>query len=194
MFDLSSQPQVWVNLSMDSSRFQHSLESIAGGDAGPLTLEMLEQTIREIRERTVTAVHTAMAELITLGRTELPNGTVMILSGRSVLVRRPDGDVGAFWVGTGVHDDTRPVVPVELDQCWRCTRAVPKDDDLGLCVECKTALQTLTDEPTPIAPTYEQEYGNELGTLPTDSVDSIEYAWPDILGNHIHTDGGPSDG
>lgn len=35
------------------------------------------------------------------------------------------------------------MTPVRLDECWRCSRAVPRDDPLGLCPECRTQLRNL---------------------------------------------------
>jgi hypothetical protein len=39
--------------------------------------------------------------------------------------------------------DTLPVVPVDLDQCWRCFAAIPREDEVGLCPACIKALRDL---------------------------------------------------
>lgn len=45
-------------------------------------------------------------------------------------------------------------IEVKLDECWKCYKPVPKDDDFGLCASCKQALadfveggDSLTDQP-----------------------------------------------
>lgn len=47
------------------------------------------------------------------------------------------------WVDPPPRDE--PVVPLEMDRCWRegCYGAVPRDDDLGLCPRCVEHLRTL---------------------------------------------------
>lgn len=39
--------------------------------------------------------------------------------------------------------DTRPVVPVLLDQCWRCYARIDRDEEVGLCQRCKEQLRSL---------------------------------------------------
>lgn len=32
---------------------------------------------------------------------------------------------------------------VSLEECWRCRTTIPREDELGLCEPCRTALRDL---------------------------------------------------
>lgn len=42
----------------------------------------------------------------------------------------------------GILDDDE-LVPVKLEECWGCEAEIPRDDDLGLCAECREELRAL---------------------------------------------------
>jgi hypothetical protein len=38
------------------------------------------------------------------------------------------------------------ITPILLEECWRCSATIPREDELGLCAECKVGLQDLADQ------------------------------------------------
>lgn len=152
--------------------------------APPITLESMEALVSEYRQRVEEAqrqVARVMHDLLIQGHAEMPDGTFLVIYEDNLYIGRPselptyvgfpelrNARVSMSFIGQ--MDDTRPVIPVLLDECWKCQAPVPKDDDFGLCSPCRQKMENFVDEPTPVNPVYTQELYNDLGFLPTDTI------------------------
>lgn len=121
-----------------------------------------EQTAIEVREATEEARGSLVDSPLDVLRRRLTRATLggpgysraagaeaIVTHVRELLDAAPE-QVGAFtilWCPRGGPTDTPlgdvEIEPVRLDECWRCSVTIPKEDPLGLCDPCRIQLRDL---------------------------------------------------
>jgi hypothetical protein len=114
----------------------------------------------------------------------------------TVTIRLRNVRTGQVWNSS--VDDTFGMyegIEVKLDECWKCYKPVPKDDDFGLCASCKEALTNLieggdglTDQPTDDSSHGDEQPGTEVQNESEIGGFTADWYWHDDLNSNHASD------